>query len=51
MDERKWYTARQMARLLNCSEQTIYRLGYRGELETKKIGGMRRFRLPEETTE
>lgn len=51
MDERKWYTARQMAKQLNCNLQTVYRLAYRGELETKKIGGMRRFRLPEETTE
>lgn len=42
------YTARQMAAILRCHPQTIYRMADRGELESIKIGNLRRFLMPTE---
>ena len=42
------YTARQMAAILRCHPQTIYRMADRGELESIKIGNLRRFLMPKE---
>ena len=41
------YTARQMAAILRCHPQTIYRMADRGELESIKVGNLRRFVMPE----
>lgn len=43
------YTARQLAEILHCNPQTIYRWGYKGLIKTKKINGLRRFAMPERT--
>ena len=42
------YTAKQMAAILRCHPQTIYRMADRGELESIKVGNLRRFEMPEE---
>lgn len=36
-----------MAVILKCHPQTIYRLADRGEIGSIKVGGLRRFLLPE----
>lgn len=41
------YTAKQMAAILRCHPQTIYRMADRGELESIKVGNLRRFVMPE----
>ena len=41
------YTAKELAQLLNCNPQTIYRWGYKGLLKTKKVNGLRRFEMPD----
>lgn len=40
------YTARQMATILRCNPQTVYRLADRGEIESIKVGTLRRFLMP-----
>lgn len=47
MSEQKLYTAKEMASLLNCNPQTIYRLADKGEIESVKVGKLRRFLMPE----
>lgn len=47
MDKAILYTARQMATILRCHPQTIYRMADRGELESIKVGNLRRFVMPE----
>ena len=47
MDKAILYTARQMAAILRCHPQTIYRMADRGELESIKVGNLRRFVMPE----
>ena len=47
MDKAILYTARQMAAILECHPQTIYRLADRGDIGSIKVGGLRRFLLPE----
>ena len=42
----KLYKARELAELLNCHPQTIYRLADRGEIESVRVGNMRRFLMP-----
>lgn len=42
----KLYKARELAELLNCNPQTIYRMADRGEIESVKVGNMRRFLMP-----
>lgn len=44
------YTARQMAAILRCHPQTIYRMADRGELESIKVGNLRRFVMPDKET-
>lgn len=44
------YTARQMATILQCHPQTIYRMADRGELESIKVGNLRRFVMPDKET-
>ncbi len=44
------YTARQMATILRCHPQTIYRMADRGELESIKVGNLRRFVMPDKET-
>lgn len=41
------YTARQMAAIMQCHPQTIYRMADRGEIESIKVGSLRRFLMPE----
>lgn len=43
----KLYTARELAEILNCNPQTIYRLADQGEIEDFRVGGLRRFLMPE----
>ena len=42
----KLYTAREMAEMLQVSQDTVYRYGVSGKLETLRIGGSVRFVLP-----
>lgn len=44
------YTARQMAAIMQCHPQTIYRMADRGELESIKVGNLRRFVMPDKET-
>ena len=41
------YKASELAQLLNCNPQTIYRMADRGEIESIKVGSLRRFLMPE----
>lgn len=45
---RKLFTAQELARILKCDPQTIYRKADRGEIESVKCGKLRRFLLPDE---
>ena len=42
----KLYKARELAELLNCNPQTIYRMADKGQIESVKVGNMRRFLMP-----
>lgn len=44
---KKLYTARELAKILNCHPQTIYRLADKGKIVDYRIGGLRRFLMPE----
>ena len=43
----KLYKASELAAILNCNPQTIYRMADRGEIESIKVGSLRRFLMPE----
>ena len=43
----KLYKATELAQLLNCNPQTIYIMADRGEIESIKVGSLRRFLMPE----
>lgn len=43
----KLYTAKELAGILNCNPQTIYRMADRNEIESIKVGKLRRFLMPE----
>lgn len=43
----KLYKATELAEILNCNPQTIYRMADRGEIESIKVGSLRRFLMPE----
>ena len=43
---KKLYKATELAEVLNCNPQTIYRLADRGEIESIKVGTLRRFLMP-----
>ena len=40
------YTAKELAQILNCHPQTVYRMADKGQLESVKIGSLRRFLMP-----
>lgn len=40
------YKATELAEVLGCDPQTIYRKADRGEIESIKVGKMRRFLMP-----
>ena len=40
------YTAKELAQILNCNPQTIYRMADKGQIESVKIGSLRRFLMP-----
>ena len=42
----KLYKATELAEILGCNPQTIYRLADRGEIESIKVGSLRRFLMP-----
>ena len=42
----KLYKATELAEILGCHPQTIYRLADRGEIESVKVGTLRRFLMP-----
>ena len=42
----KLYKATELAEILNCNPQTIYRMADRGEIESVKVGSLRRFLMP-----
>lgn len=42
----KLYKATELAEILACDPQTIYRKADRGEIEDLRIGKMRRFLMP-----
>ena len=46
MMNNKLYKAKELAELLNCNPQTIYRMADRGQIESVKVGKMRRFLMP-----
>ena len=43
----KLYKAKELAEILGCNPQTIYRLADRGAIESIKVGNLRRFLMPE----
>lgn len=43
----KLYKATELAQILNCNPQTIYRMADRGEIESIKVGSLCRFLMPE----
>lgn len=45
---KKLYTATELASILKCNPQTIYRMADRGEIESVKVGKLRRFLMPDE---
>ena len=40
------YKAKELADLLNCHPQTIYRMADKGQIESVKVGSLRRFLMP-----
>lgn len=40
------YKATELAEILNCNPQTIYRMADKGQIESVKVGSMRRFLMP-----
>lgn len=47
MNEQTLYTAKELAEILKCDPQTIYRMADRGEIEDYRVGSLRRFLLPD----
>ncbi len=45
------YTARELADILRCNPQTVYRLSYKGLIKSVKVGSLRRFEMPEQIAE
>ena len=43
----KLYKARELAEILNCNPQTIYRMADKGQIMSVKFGSLRRFLMPE----
>lgn len=43
----KLYKAKELAEILGCNPQTIYRMADRGEIESIKVGNLKRFLMPE----
>lgn len=43
----KLYKATELAEILNCNPQTIYRMADRGQIESVRVGSLRRFLMPE----
>lgn len=48
MDKAILYTARELADILHCNVQTIYRYANKGIIKSVKVGSLRRFEMPEE---
>ena len=46
MNKPKLYKATELAEILNCNPQTIYRMADKGQIESVKVGSMRRFLMP-----
>ena len=46
MSKPKLYKATELAEILNCNPQTIYRMADKGQIESVKVGSMRRFLMP-----
>ena len=44
------FKAKELAEILGCNPQTIYRMADRGEIESVKVGSLRRFLMPEKGT-
>lgn len=40
------FKAKELAEILGCNPQTIYRMADRGEIESVKVGNLRRFLMP-----
>ena len=47
MDKQKLYKAQELAEILGCHSQTIYRMAAKGQIESVKVGSLRRFLMPE----
>ena len=47
MSKPKLYKAKELAEILNCNPQTVYRMADRGEIESIKVGNLKRFLMPE----
>lgn len=47
MSKPKLYKAKELAEVLGCNPQTIYRMADRGEIESIKVGNLKRFLMPE----
>lgn len=43
----KLYKAKELAEILGCNPQTIYRMADKGQIESIKVGSLRRFLMPE----
>ena len=44
---KKLYTAKQLSEILGVHLQTVYRMSYRNEIKSIKVGSKRRFFLPD----
>ena len=44
------YTARELADILHCNVQTVYRYANKGVIKSVKRGSFRRFEMPEDMT-
>lgn len=45
------YTAIELAEMLNCNVQTVYRYANKGIIKSVKVGSLRRFEMPEQIAE
>lgn len=46
MSKSKLFKATELAEILGCNPQTIYRMADRGDIESIRVGTMRRFLMP-----
>ena len=47
MNKQKLYKATELAEILGVHLQTVYRMSYRNEIKSIKVGATRRFLMPD----